>query len=430
MDDRRRAPERDPGPRPAPVSVSAAAPPSPTVAPEGPERRTSPVELLWDLVFVFAITQVTTLLTVRTGWGRFGEAMLALALVWWAWSAFVWAANAQAEDSGALRGYLLAATVLIFITGLALPQAFGREGLLFAGAYTLVRLLHLVVYIDASRRGTASAAAIAGFAATVVAGMALLLIGAVALHGWHRAALWAVAAVIDYSGPAWLTRERLRGLQRVAVEHFAERYGLFVLICLGESVVAIGLGVGSGQRRLGAEALLSAGLALLTAVGMWWTYFDRLAAEATRRLREHGDPVLAAADGYSYLHLVIVAGIIVFAGGVKLTVHGAAGSPMPTPGRLALCGGVALYTAGVAAFALRLTGQLTLGRPLLAVALLALFALGGGIPAWTVAAGIAVLTLGLCVAESRTAGPAHWTERAGPRIADQPPDGASARPRS
>ncbi|MDQ2896662.1 MAG: low temperature requirement protein A [Actinomycetota bacterium] len=229
---------------------------------------------------------------------------------------------------------------------------------------------------------------------------------------------------------ARLTRERLRGLQRVAVEHLAERYGLFVLICLGESVVAIGLGVGSAQRRIGAEALLSAGLALLTAVGMWWTYFDRLAAEATRRLREHSDPVLAAAEGYSYLHLVIVAGIIVFAGGVKLVVHGAAASPMPTTGRLALCGGVALYAAGVAAFGLRLTGELTLGRPLLAVALLALCALGGGIPAWTVAAGIAVLTLGLCVAESRAADPAPWPERAGSRIADQAPDGVSARPRN
>ncbi len=94
----------------------------------GGERRTSPVELLWDLVFGFAITQVTTLFADRPGWGRFGEAMLVLALVWWAWSAFVWAANAQAEDSETLRAYLLAATVLIFIVELALPHAYGREG--------------------------------------------------------------------------------------------------------------------------------------------------------------------------------------------------------------------------------------------------------------------------------------------------------------
>lgn len=158
------------------------------VEPNG-ERRTSPVELLWDLVFVFAITQVTTLFADRPGWGRFGEAMLVLALVWWAWSAFVWAANAQAEDAKTLRGYLLAATVLIFIVGLALPQAYGREGALFAGAYTVVRLIHLAVYVDASRRGAASWSAIVGFAVTVIVGMSILLVGAVAAHGWHRAAL-------------------------------------------------------------------------------------------------------------------------------------------------------------------------------------------------------------------------------------------------
>ena len=290
---------------------------------------------------MFAITQVTTLFADRPGWGRFGESMLILALVWWAWSAFVWAANAQAEDSGALRAYLLVATVLIFIVGLALPQAYGREGALFAGAYTLVRLVHLAVYIDASRRGSASWSAIVGFALTVTVGMVILLVGAVAAHGWHRAALWALAAAIDYSGPAWLTRERLRGLQRVAVAHFAERYALFVLICIGESVVALGVGVGSAGRRLTAELVLTAGLALATAIGMWWSYFARLADEAMERLRHHDDPVLAAADAYSYLHLIIVAGIIIYAGGVKLVVHRAASAPMPTTGRLALCGGVA-----------------------------------------------------------------------------------------
>lgn len=311
-------------------------PPAPAQDPHRSERRTSPIELLWDLVFVFAITQVTTLLAARPGWGRFGEGMLALALVWWAWSAFVWAANAEAEDSAVLRGALLAATVLIFVVGLALPQAFAREGVLFAGAYTLVRLLHLGVYTDASRRGQAAWSAIAGFAVTVIAGMLLLLLGALAFHGWHRAALWTLAALIDYSGPAWLTRERLRGLQRVSVEHFAERYGLFVLICLGESVVAVGVGVTTAERRLNAELVLAAGLALVIAIGMWWTYFDRLAEEATRRLGEHGDPVLAAADAYSYVHLVIVAGIIVYASGVKLVVRNSADMPMPATGRLAL----------------------------------------------------------------------------------------------
>ena len=136
---------------------------------------------------------------------------------------------------------LLLSTVLIFITGLALPDAYGAEGTLFVATYALVRLLHLALYADASRQGNASWKAIAGFGVTVLIGMVLLLVGSF-FDGGVRVALWAVALAIDYAGPAWLTRERLRGLQRVAVAHFAERYGLFVIICLGESIVAIGVG--------------------------------------------------------------------------------------------------------------------------------------------------------------------------------------------
>jgi low temperature requirement protein LtrA len=369
-----------------------------------PERRTSPVELLWDLVFVFAVTQVTALLAHRPTWGRFGESMLALALVWWAWSAFVWAANAHETDSRTLRACLLAGTVLIFIVGLALPQAFGREAALFAIAYALVRMLHLALYVDASRKGNAVWSAIAGFAVTVIAGMVILIAGAVFLHGWHRALLWTVALAIDYAGPAWLTRERLRGLQRVEVAHFAERYGSFVIICIGESIVAVGVGVGTQARPLGAELVLGATLPLLTAIGMWWTYFDRFAERAAARLREHEDPVLAAADGYSYIHLVIVAGVIIFAGGVKLVVHNSVQAPMPDPGRLAMCGGAAVYLLGLAMFRLRMFGEIGYGRALVAGLLLALYALGGGIPAWTIGAGIAALIGVLCAWEANSAG--------------------------
>ena len=136
--------------------------PEPTGQPD-PERRTTSVELLWDLVFVFAVTQVTALLAARLTWSRFGESMLALALVWWAWSAFVWAANAEVADSPVLRGCLLVATVSIFVTGLSVPHAFGAEGALFALTYVLVRLLHLTVYVDASRHGNAKWSAMAGF---------------------------------------------------------------------------------------------------------------------------------------------------------------------------------------------------------------------------------------------------------------------------
>jgi low temperature requirement protein LtrA len=360
------------------------------------ERRTSPVELLWDLVFVFAITQVTALLARDLSWAGFGRGMLVLALVWWAWSAFVWAANAQDPSSDVLRVVLLLAMILIFVAGLALPHAFDSRAPLFAATYAGVRFLHLGLYADASRRGNASWAAIAGFALTVVLGMALLIAGSV-VSSSLRIVLWTLAAAIDYAGPAWLTRERLRGLQRVAVAHFAERYSLFVIICLGESIVAIG--VGAGDHALDAELVVAVALGLLITVGLWWTYFDRSAARAEKRLREHEDPVLAAADSYSYIHLVLVAGIIVFAVGAKLALHDAA-EPLGDAARLALCGGVALYLAGHAAFGARMVGELRAGKLVAGAALLVLYAVSGDLPAWAVAGAASAILAALCVAEA------------------------------
>jgi low temperature requirement protein LtrA len=350
------------------------------------ERRATPIELLWDLVFVFAVTQVSALLTHDLSWAEFGRAMLVLALVWWAWSAFAWATNAQDPDAAVFRGVLLLATVLIFIVGLAVPHAFGRDGTVFAVAYAAVRFLHLALYVDASRRGNASLRAIAGFATTVAIGMGLLIAGSFA-HGTTRIVLWALAAAIDYAGPAWLTRERLRGLQQVAVAHFAERYSLFIIICLGESIIAIG--VGASGRRLDAELISAVTLSLLITIGLWWTYFDRFAATAEERLRGHHDPVLAAADAYSYLHLVLVAGIIVLAVGDKAAVAHV-NDPLSDATRLCLCGGVALYLLGHAAFRLRMVGALSLPKIVAAIAVLGVYAISD-VPAWVTAGSVALV---------------------------------------
>jgi low temperature requirement protein LtrA len=363
------------------------------------ERRTSPVELLWDLVFVFAVTQVTALLSRDLSWAGLGRGMLVLALVWWAWSAFVWAANAQDTASPAVRLFLLTAMVLTFVAGLALPHAFEDEAPVFALAYAAVRFLHLALYADASRRGNASWSAIAGFAITVVIGMALLVAGAFA-GGTAQIVLWTAAVAIDYAGPAWLTRERLRGLQRVAVAHFAERYSLFIIICLGESIVAIG--VGASEEEFDAQLIAGVGLGLLITVALWWTYFDRFAAIAEGRLRTHHDPVLAAADAYSYLHLVLVAGIIVFAVGVKLAVHDLR-QPLGDATRLALCGGVALYLVGHVAFGLRMVGMVGWEKLAAAAAVLVLYLAGGEMPGWTLAGAVTVLLGLMCAFETASA---------------------------
>jgi len=360
------------------------------------ERRTSAVELLWDLVFVFAVTQTTTLVANDLTWRGFAHGLIVLALVWWAWSAYVWAANAEDEEARALRAILLLAMLLAFVAGLALPSAFSGRATLFALAYTGVRLLHLGMYAHAARRGNARWESIAGFAATVAIGMGLLIVGSLLSEGW-QVAFWTAALAIDYAGPAWLTRERLRGLQQVAVAHFAERYGLFVIICLGESIVAIGLS--ADAHTIDARLVTAVALGLVTTIGLWWVYFDRFAGVAEERLRNHDYVVLAAADSYSYLHLPIVAGIIVFAVGMKVTIHDVSGT-LPDAGRLALCGGLALYLVGNAAFRLRLAR--TVGWTLLvgAVALLVLYAAGGGLSALWVTALAAAIVAAVCSYET------------------------------
>jgi low temperature requirement protein LtrA len=362
---------------------------------QGEPRRTAPVELLWDLVFVFAVTQVTTLLRSDLTWAGFGRSMLVLALMWWAWSAYVWVTNAQDPDGPVLRASLLAAGGVIFITGLAVPHAYGSEGVLFAVTYVIVRLGHLALYADASRRGNASLAAILSFGAWTCVGMALLVAGSL-LDGGGRVALWTAAALIDYAGPAWLTRERLRGLQEVAVEHFAERYGLFVIICLGESVVAIG--VGAQAHELDAELVLGVALTLIITAELWWAYFTRFADTAQERLRTVSDPVLVAADAYSYIHLLIIAGIIVFAVGAREAVADVSGN-LADPARLALCGGITLWMLGGVAFRLRILGTVGWEKLAAAGACLLWFSLSGGVPAWACAGVLALILLALLVWE-------------------------------
>jgi low temperature requirement protein LtrA len=368
------------------------------VSPAGAERRTTPVELFWDLAFVFAITQVTHFLLFHLTWGGFLRGMILLALIWWAWSAFVWAANAQAEDSPTMQLALLVSLVLIFLAGIAVPDAFGDEAVLFAVTYSGVRLIHLGLYVDASRRGNASWESIVGFGAATLAALALLVIGSF-FDVAAQTIFWAAALSIDYAGPAWLTRARLRGLQQVAVAHFAERYSLFVIICLGESIVAIGLA--ANGTPVDAGLLAAVGFGLLATIGLWRTYFGPLAVDAEQRLREdEGDVVLAAADGYSYLHLLIVAGIVIFAAGVRVVVE----SPslyLSDPVRLCLCGGVALYLLGHAAFRLRMVNQINLSELIAAAAAMAAFAISDALEGYLTLGLVALILMALVIAELR-----------------------------
>lgn len=324
--------------------------------------------------------------------------MLVLALIWWAWSAFVWAANATDPNGLELREALVVSLVSIFIAGLAVPHAFGDDATVFVISYAIVRFIHLGLYTHASRRGNASWSAIVGFGSATTVGMALLIAGSF-FEGEVRTLMWVAAIAIDYAGPAWLTRERLAGLQAVAVAHFAERYGLFIIICLGESIVAIG--VGASGHELDFQLIAAVALSLLIVVGLWWTYFDRTAADAEEHLRAHDNPVLAAADAYSYIHLLLVAGIVLFAVGTKAAI-GHVDEPLSDGAQLALFGGVALYLAGHAAFRWRMTGVVSRERIYALAGLLAAFLITSiDYDAWVSLAAIAVVLAGLTFRETR-----------------------------
>jgi low temperature requirement protein LtrA len=290
-----------------------------------------------------------------------------------------------------LRLAMLGALLFIFLAGLALPRAYTDRGVLFAGTYAIVRLIHLALYAEASRRGQAAWSSIMGFAVTVVIGITLLIVGSL-LGAGPRTALWVIAAAIDYGGPALLSRRKLRGLQRVAVAHFAERYGQFVLICLGESIAAIGV---SATQKLDAHVLVLFVLCLLTTIGLWWTYFDELAGAAYERLRRQADAVLAATDAYSVIHLLLVAGIVTFAVGTKLAITGR------SDGQLALCGGVAVYLLGQSVFAWRMFGSPAVTRALIAIVLFALCPVANQLADWLAAAIPAALLGAICVNEAR-----------------------------
>jgi low temperature requirement protein LtrA len=343
---------------------------------EGPdEHQVTPLELFFDLVFVFALTQVTILLAEDPTWGGVLRGMLTLAALWWAWSVYAWLTSATDVDEGGVRLAMLASMAAMFGVALAVPGAFGDDAVLFGVAYLFVRLLHLVLSTIVVRDDPERLGALLRFAPTAILGPSLLVVAGF-LEGNERIAVWLVALTIDYLGPVVIGVGRG---WRVAPEHFAERHGLIILIALGESIIAIGLGAGF---ELGRGVLVASLLGIAVVSALWWLYFDVAAIFAKRRLMQaHGlDLHRLALHAYSYLHLPMAAGIVFFALGLKTTV-GDVGEPLDTVPAVALCGGAALYLVGHVAFLARTTGRLFRRRTIGAAALLALIPLALVIPA-------------------------------------------------
>jgi low temperature requirement protein LtrA len=331
------------------------------------DHRVTPLELFFDLVFVFAITQVTTYVAGHLSWAGLAEGMLVLAALWWAWAAYAWLTNTVDADEGWTRIAMLAAMAAMLIVSLAVPRAFGDDAVIFGVAYFAVRLLHIALYAISVKGDHDLVGAVLRMTPTATIGP-LLIVAAGFFDGSTQVTLWCVALLLDYLG---VLIGRGQGW-RVSAEHFAERHALIVIIALGESIVA--LGVGARAFELDPGVVVAAILGIVVVSALWWLYFDVAAIIARERLSRATGAVQAelARDGYSYLHLPMVAGIVLFALGLKKTLEHV-GDPLETIPALALCGGIALYLLAHCAFMLRATHRLFRRRFMGGLALLAFF---------------------------------------------------------
>jgi low temperature requirement protein LtrA len=329
-------------------------------------ERVSPLELFFDLVFVLAITQCTTLMFEHPTWKGLAQGLLALGLLWWSWVGYAWLTSVLDPEEDAVRLSIFAAMAGFLIVALSLPEAFGDHAVTFAVAYGVVRAAHIALFVLASRDDRALRKSVAGLAAGTALGVGVLIIGAV-IGGATQEVLWAIALLLDMAEPFFFGSEGWR----LVPAHFAERHGLIVIIALGESIVAIGAGADLGlSAGIAAAAILGVALA----AALWWIYFDVVAIVSARRLiraasgRRQNE---LARDAYSYLHFMMVAGIVLVALGLK-TIMGDVGEPLESAPAFALLGGVAFYLLGHVAFRFRQIRTVNKQRLLLALVLFAL----------------------------------------------------------
>jgi low temperature requirement protein LtrA len=358
------------------------------------EQRVTPLELFFDLVFVFAITQVTGFLAENSTWLGLLRGLMLLAALWWAWAAYAWLTNTLNPEEGAVRLAVFGSIASMLIVSLAVPNAFGADGVTFGVAYFIVRALHLVLYAIAGKGDRELLRAVLRIVPSATLAPVLLVVAGF-LEGAPQMALWGAALAVDYLA---VLIGHMRGW-RVSPAHFVERHGLIVIIALGESIVAIGVGA-AGQPLNGGE-IAAALLGIVVVAALWWSYFDWVIFVGEARLAEASGTVRAALarDLYSYLHLPMVAGIVLFALGMKTTLAHVE-SPLPTIPAIGMFGGLALYMLAHVALRLRLRGGLGRGRPIATVVLIALLPLATIVPALLSLALVAAVCAALIAYEA------------------------------
>jgi low temperature requirement protein LtrA len=362
-------------------------------------ERVTPLELFFDLVFVLAITQCTALMSHDQTWSGIAQGLLILGVLWWAWVGYAWLTSVIDPEAGAVRLVIFAAMAAMLIVSLCVQEAFGNLALTFALAIGGYRAAHIVLFWIAGADDEDLRRSVVGLAVSTGIAVGILVLASL-FDGLAQGALWALAIFFDMAGPYFFGSEGWK----LVPGHFAERHGLILIIALGESIVAIGVGA-SGALDLGIGT--AAVLGMFLAAALWWMYFDVVALVSARRLgeaeagREQNE---LARDSYSYIHLLLVAGVVLVAFGLKVTI-GHTGDDLHDVAAFALLGGVAVYLLGLVAFRYRHVKTLNRRRLGLAIVLLILVPVATAMPALISLALAVVLIWTMIAYEHRSYGP-------------------------
>jgi low temperature requirement protein LtrA len=362
-------------------------------------ERVTPLELFFDLVFVLAITQCTALMSHDQTWSGLAQGLLILGVLWWAWVGYAWLTSVIDPEEGAVRLVIFVAMAALLIVSLCVQEAFGNLALTFALGIGVFRAAHIALFWLAGADDRDLRRSVIGLAVSTAVAVGLLLLASL-FDGLAQGALWALAIFLDMAGPYFFGAEGWK----LVPGHFAERHGLIVIIALGESIVAIGIGA-SGALDLGIGT--AAVLGIFLAAALWWTYFDVVALISARRLSEAPAGRVQnelARDSYSLIHLLMVAGIVLMAFGMKVTIghHGEHLDDVPA---FALLGGLATYLIGLVAFRYRHVHTVNRRRLGLAIVLLFLVPVATAVPALVTLAAAVVLIWAMIAYEHRGYGP-------------------------
>lgn len=353
------------------------------------------VELFFDLVFVYAVTQLTAFVLHNLTWGGVGRALLLFWLVWWAWTQFTWTLNLADTEHVLVRLPTLLATGLAFFLAQAVPDAFSTAGAWFAISYVLVRLVGLA--LQAWVIGADQRSSISSWGTFSLIGLALVLIGGLAQPG-PRVWFWLAALLADFA-TARLAGRRVWVLQP---GHFTERHGLIVIIALGESLIAAGVASSASERNL-TFALTTAG-AVIATCALWWTYFGTLHGRFEERMDSQGAIERGgfARDVFSFWHAAVVAGVISMAVAFEEAIaHPDAALETGAAGALTV--GAALFVGGLAAAAWRAgISAAVVPRSVVAIVALAATPLVSQIPAAAALWGLAFVVTAMDILEART----------------------------